>query len=352
MYSASLVNDPFGDPAVLIKCKYRHESVLFDLGDLHTLAPREMLKIGHIFVSHTHVDHFIGFDTILRVCLGRNQRIRLFGPPGFLSRVESKLQGYTWNLVENYSNDFELLVTELSPFRRISRLYRCRAAFRPEPVAEEEIPETAPLVEETFFSIRGAFLNHLIPCLAFRFEEKSRLNILKNGLEDLGLPTGPWLMDLKEAILQGRPDNYPIRIWEKSGGRPVEKKPLPLGFLKEKAVKITRGQRICYVTDAVFTHENVQRILDLVDSADHLFIEATFLQKDLEKATLKHHLTARQAGFLARQAAVKRFSLFHFSPKYKEMGDALQVEAREAFNGKTPVPCPPVSPSPSQGADL
>lgn len=81
MYSAFLINDPFGDPAVLIKSKYRHESVLFDLGDLHFLAPREILKIGHVFVSHTHMDHFIGFDTMLRICLGRNQRIRLFGPP-------------------------------------------------------------------------------------------------------------------------------------------------------------------------------------------------------------------------------------------------------------------------------
>ncbi len=347
-----MVNDPFGDPAVLIKCKYRHESVLFDLGDLHTLAPREMLKIGHIFVSHTHVDHFIGFDTILRVCLGRNQRIRLFGPPGFLSQVESKLQGYTWNLVKNYSNGFELLVTELSPFHRISRLYRCRAAFRPEPVGEEEIPATAPLVEETFFSVRGTFLNHLIPCLAFCFEEKSRLNILKNGLEDLGLATGPWLMDLKEAILQGQPDDYPIRIWGKSGGRRVGKKILPLGFLKEKAVKITRGQRICYVTDAIYTPENVRRILELADSADQLFIEATFLHEELEKATLKYHLTARQAGFLARQAAVKRFSLFHFSPKYKGMGEALQVEAMEAFNSRRPVPFPPVSPFSSRGVDL
>ena len=332
MYSASLINNPFGDPAVLIRSKYRHESVLFDLGDLHDLVPREILKIGHIFVSHTHVDHFIGFDTILRICLGRNQRIRLFGPPGFLFHVESKLQGYTWNLVENYGNDFELLVTEISPNRRISRLYRCRTAFRPEPVSEEDVPETAPLVEETFFSLRCTCLDHLIPCLAFCFEEKSRINIVKNGLEALGLPTGPWLMELKEAILQGKPDDYPLRIGEKSGGKPQEEKILPLGLLKERAVKISRGQRICYVTDAIYTPGNAERILSLADHADHLFIEATFLQADLDKASLKYHLTARQAGLLARKAGVKRFSLFHFSPKYKGMGEALQAEAMEAFN--------------------
>jgi len=342
VYSASLINDPFGDPAVLIKSKYRHESVLFDLGDLHQLSPREILKIGHIFVSHTHVDHFIGFDTVLRICLGRNRRIRLFGPPGFLSQVESKLHGYTWNLVENYSNDFELLVTEIHPARRISRLYRCRTAFRAEPVADEEVPANERLVEETFFSIHCTFLDHLIPCLAFCFEEKSRVNILKNGLESLGLPTGPWLMDLKEAILQGKPDEYPIPIREKSGQARPGNKALPLGLLKEKAIKITRGQRICYVTDVIYNPENEQRILSLAEHADHLFIEATFLHADSEKAAAKHHLTARQAGFLARQAAVKRFSIFHFSPKYKGAGDGLRHEARQAFDGQNSGSVPPL----------
>lgn len=342
MYSASLVNDPFGDPAVLIKSKYRHESVLFDLGDLHRLAPREILKIGHIFVSHTHVDHFIGFDIILRICLGRNHRIHLFGPPGFLHQVESKLHGYTWNLVENYSNDFELLVTEIHPYRRVSRLYRCRNAFRAESVADEEISTDKPLTEETFFSIDCTFLTHLIPCLAFRFEEKSRINILKNGLESLGLPTGPWLMDLKEAIMQGQPDEYPIRIKEKSGRGRSDTKTLRLGLLKEKAIKITRGQRICYVTDTIFSSENARRILSLADHADHLFIEATFLHDDIEKAAAKHHLTARQAGSLARQASVKRFSLFHFSPKYKCAVNALQWEAMQAFENPMPDPVPPV----------
>ncbi|OPY16538.1 MAG: Ribonuclease Z [Syntrophus sp. PtaB.Bin075] len=331
MYSALLINEPFGDPAVLIKSKYRHESVLFDLGDLHKLAPREILKIGHIFVSHTHVDHFIGFDTILRICLGRNRRIRLFGPPGFLFQVESKLHSYTWNLVENYSNDFELLVTEIHPSHRMSRLYRCRAAFRGEPVTEEKISSNQPLVEETFFSIRCIFLDHLIPCLAFRFEERSRINIMKNALETLGLPTGCWLMDLKEAILQGRPESCPIRISDKSSGDRPANRVLPLGFLKEKVVRITRGQRICYVTDAIYSPENIKRILLIADSADHLLIEATFLHEDHEKAAAKYHLTARQAGLLARQASVKRFSLFHFSPKYKGAAAALQHEAKEAF---------------------
>jgi len=82
------------------------------------------------------MDHFIGFDHLLRICLGRNQHISLFGPPGFLANVESKLGAYTWNLVQNYTNDFELAVTEIHSTHQRKRHYRCRSAFHPE---DEEV---------------------------------------------------------------------------------------------------------------------------------------------------------------------------------------------------------------------
>jgi len=70
MFNARLVNDPFGDPALYLDLRYRREALLFDLGDIQELAPRMILKIDHIFVTHTHMDHFIGFDHLLRICLG------------------------------------------------------------------------------------------------------------------------------------------------------------------------------------------------------------------------------------------------------------------------------------------
>jgi ribonuclease Z len=329
MYSVELINDPFGDPGVYVECKYRHESLLFDLGDLHLLPPRKLLKCDYVFVSHTHMDHFIGFDHLLRLCLGRDKHLRLFGPPGFLQHLEHKLMAYTWNLVKNYTNDFAIIATEVHPQAQTTKRYCCRTAFQPE-ILDEGRPFDGVLVETPFFTVKGVFLDHLIPCLAFRFEERRRFNVMKTVLKEMNLPTGAWLMTLKEHFLKDDADETPVRIWSKDQRGNIEEKWLSLGELKQ-VVKVSPGLRISYITDAIHNRENIAAILELADHADLLFIETTFLQEDAETAAKKYHLTARQAGALARQAHVKRMIPFHFSPKYKGVPQALVEEAMTAF---------------------
>jgi len=333
MYSAALINDPFGDPGVYVECRYRHESLLFDLGDLHRLPPRKLLKVDYIFVSHTHLDHFIGFDHLLRLFLGRDKHLHLFGPPDFLQHLEHKLMAYTWNLVKNYTNDFAIIATEVHPDRQIRRRYSCRTAFQPEILDDERFSFDGTLLETRFFTVKGVFLDHLIPCLAFRFEERQRFNILKTVLQEMHLPTGAWLMTLKEHLLNGDADETPVRIWSRNQPDGAEERWLPLGELKQ-VVKISPGLRIGYVTDAIHDRENVAGILQVADHADLLFIETTFLHQDAETAGKKYHLTARQAGLLARQAQAKRMIPFHFSPKYKSTPQALAEEAMTAFQGR------------------
>lgn len=331
MYSAALINEPFGDPGVLIECRYRHESLLFDLGDLHRLPPRKLLKVDYIFVSHTHMDHFIGFDHLLRLCLGRDKHLHLFGPPGFLQHLEYRLMAYTWNLVENYTNDFAIIATEVHPGRLITIRFSCRTAFQPDPLDDRPFLNGV-LVETRFFTVRCICLDHLIPCLAFRFEERQRFNIMKTVLTEMNLATGAWLMSLKELLLKGEGDETPVRVFSRDKQGKSEERWLPLGELK-RTVKVNPGLRIAYVTDAIHSRENAVRILDLADHADLLFIETTFLEEDAEMAARKYHLTARQAGVLARQAHVKRMIPFHFSPKYRSAPHVLIEEASLAFKG-------------------
>jgi ribonuclease Z len=78
IFQAKLVNGVWGDPVVLIDLKYTRRAILFDIGDVTSLSTRILLRVSDVFVSHTHMDHFAGFDHLLRVCLGRMERgIRL-----------------------------------------------------------------------------------------------------------------------------------------------------------------------------------------------------------------------------------------------------------------------------------
>ena len=76
-------------------------------GDGSRLPTRKLLRISDVFVSHTHMDHFAGFDHLLRVCLGLDTGVRMYGPPHFIEQVGHKLHAYTWNLVENYASGFQ-----------------------------------------------------------------------------------------------------------------------------------------------------------------------------------------------------------------------------------------------------
>ena len=334
LFHPSLVNGPFDDPALYIDFLFEKRAILFDLGDLHAVPPRKILRISHAFISHTHMDHFAGFDRMLRILLGRDKKLHLFGPPGFIDRVEHRLSSYTWNLVEGYSADFTIIATEFDGAEGLrSSRFRCRNRFSREAETVKRV-EGGTLLDEETFRIRAVALDHAIPCLAFTLEEKSHVNIMKNRLLEQGFQVGPWLTELKTAVLRGDPDDGTFRVWWGEGAG-LRERFLPLGTLKEEILRIVSGQKIAYVTDAVCCDENADRIRELARDSDYLFIEAMFLHEDAERAREKHHLTARQAGMLAREAGAKRIAPFHFSPKYTDREAALRKEAEEAFRGES-----------------
>ncbi len=327
-----LVNDPFGDPGLFVDFLFERRALLFDLGDINVLAPRKLLRLTHVFVTHTHMDHFIGFDRLLRICLGRDACIEMMGPPGFADRVEHRLAGYTWNLVESYAGSFQIRVTELHPDGRALRVrFACQRRFQREPPEELRIEEGI-VVDETAFRVRAAFLDHGVPCLGYALEEKEHVNVWKNRLEERGLAVGPWLKELKLAVLRGEPDATAIRAWWREAGR-LHERFLALGDLKAEVLRIIAGQKICYVTDVAGTEDNARRIAALARAATMLFIETPFLDAEADLAARKLHLTARQAGEIARAAGARSVIPFHFSPRYVGREQALREELQHAFRG-------------------
>lgn len=334
LFHPALVNDPFGDPGLYIDFLFERRALLFDLGELHQLPSRKLLRVSHIFVSHAHVDHFIGFDHLVRICLGRDKRTHLYGPPGFIDQVWHRLAAYTWNLVQNYPTDFTVVAAEAHPDGKgVVAQFHCRKGFMPEQVEAETFRDGVLLDEQTF-RVRAAFLDHRIPSLAFALEEKNHVNIMKNRLAELGLQVGPWLTELKESVLRGEPDDLPFRAWWREDKGIIERRIL-LGELKREILRIVPGQKIVYVTDAVYSPGNEEKIVELARGADYLFIEATFLHEEEAQAAVKKHLTARQAGLIARKAGAVRVIPIHFSAKYTGKEELLRRELEEAFSGET-----------------
>jgi len=325
-----LVAEDFGEPGLVVDFRDEKRALLFDLGDLHDVRPARLLRVSHAFVTHTHMDHFAGFDDLLQVVLGRQDRLTFVGGPDFVAQVEHKLRAYTWNVVHRYEIELVIEAVEVGvdgPGRRAR--FSSRRRFEREDDAPFE-PAGDVLHEEPTFRVRGRFVDHGIPCLAYAIEEKATFKVQKERLEAAGLTTGPWLRELKQAVLHGAPGDTPIGLaWRDRGGEHAETR--RVDALRHLVLDEVPGRRIGYVTDLRCTDDNVRTLDALLHGVDTLFIESVFLDADRDHAARKNHLTARQAGWIAREIGAKAVVPFHFSPRYEGRQGQLIDEVHAAF---------------------
>ena len=325
---AYLVNGRTGDPAVYVEELFESAAVLFDLGDLSNLPTRKIQRLEHVFVSHAHVDHFFGFDRLLRVLVGHEKTIRLYGPENFIACVAHKLAAYCWNLVDRFEADLTFEVTEVAPGPsfRAARM-RLKTGFAVEPSGHKgQSDGTLPTAPG--FVAKAAILDHGTPCLAFSIQEPAHVNVWKSRLDERGLRVGAWLRGLRRALIERRDDDFPIVV--ETAPVSLQESIQPLGALRSLAT-MTPGQKIAYVTDAADTVENREAIVRLVSGADLLFIEAPFAAADAALAADRAHLTTTAAGAIARAAGVRRVEPFHFSPRYAGRETVLLREVQTEF---------------------
>jgi ribonuclease Z len=320
VFYAAPVNGPFDDPSLYVRILRESRALLFDAGDIHRLEMGSILKISDIFITHTHMDHFIGFDQILRAVLRREEPLRVFGPANIIDCVEGKLRGYSWNLIKDYPiriDVFEIREDSVESAGFYAENSFCRID-NPSKRFDEII------LEDPLFRVRALHITHDISSLAYSLEEDCHININKDLLMSMGLPIGPWLSELKLAVRQTAPPDTIINV-ENSPFRLIDLMPL---------IMISRGEKISYVMDTSPEEENLAKIIPFVAGSDVLFCEGYFLSADSDRAMERNHLTAELAGRIAREAKVGRLELMHFSPKYRHCTDELYHEAEKAFKGQ------------------
>jgi len=333
-----LVDPTAFEPGLVADVRDERRALLFDVGpDIEQLGVRLLLRVSHVFVTHTHMDHFAGFDTLLALGLGRLPRLALWGGPGFVDQLEHKLLAYTWNVVHRYETPMVLDVhsLELDGSHRHAR-FDSLEAFRRRDLPPDRAPDpsvTAPrasrLHEETLYRVRAILVDHEMPVMAYAIEEKAQVRVAADRIAAMGLATGAWLRTLKQAVLAGEADDTPIALaWMDARG--AHTGCATVGELRPLVLDTVPGRRIGYVTDLRFTEDNVERLHALLADVDLLHVECVFAQAECDHARRKNHLTARQAGEIARRLGAKRVVPFHFSPRYRGREQELRDELEAA----------------------
>ncbi|MBM2826223.1 MAG: beta-lactamase domain protein [Dehalococcoidia bacterium] len=84
---------------------------------------------------------------------------------------------------------------------------------------------------------------------------------------------------------------------------------------------------------AVFSSDTgpCEALVELAKGADIMVCEATYLSEDEDFGDLRGHLTAKEAGEIARRAGVKRLIITHLWPR-RDRQQVLAI-ARESFGG-------------------
>src|SRR5262245_28282398 len=154
-----LLNGQTGDPALLVTLRWQGRALLIDLGRIDRTPAARLLPIEAVFVSHAHMDHFMGFDQLLRIFLARDSTLRLYGPAGIADHVAGKLAGYTWNLTEDYT--FAIEVTEIATDTLSTCRFAARNRFEREPVGAPR-PFDGVVISDPAFTVEAAPLDHKI----------------------------------------------------------------------------------------------------------------------------------------------------------------------------------------------
>jgi len=301
----------FDDPLLLVRVRPSGRALLFDCGKVHHLAKRVFTSIDAVFVSHAHMDHFMGMDSVIRHSHASPRTVEVFGPPGIANRMAHKFACYDWNLADTFWGNFR--VGEVADGEVASTLYRGSEGFvgRPDGVRGGEI------YANRFLSVRAATCEHRIAVLAFRVTEGEAFVLDDARLAQAGVVKGVWLKSLEKLFHTGALDGSPILYPAAVGDRVEERRAPDAGKLYRSIMKQEEPASIGYVTDIGFTPENLGKLAGLLGGVSLLVCECAFLAAEEKKARLSRHLCTSDINVILDRLRPRYLLPMHFSKSYQ-----------------------------------
>lgn len=325
-FSFNLINGYFGDPAILGSHKNIGTTFLLDCGNLENLPKKELLKVSHVFISHTHIDHFIGFDKLLRVNIPHFKKLHFFGPKGIAKNIQGKLNGYTWNLLKPDQINYE--ITEILSFED-SDTYSINSTDQYElHLISSKRKDTCLATIKDDLVVSGTLLDHgSIKSAGYRFSLSKKIVVDGKAMTDDRLPKGPWISQIQKQLSTEQ-------AFDESHQTEISGTSFQTTELVKKYFTICDPVSFGYITDLAFSDQNRESLKKLFGNLTFLISEASFLDEDEEKALDKSHLTTKQAATIANQSGCSNLYTFHYSNIYGKEPETHHNEIKSFFSSK------------------
>lgn len=311
---------PFDDPALFLRISQDERAALFDCGTLQGLKTVDLHRVRWLFLTHSHIDHLIGFDHLIRARLFSSLPLTVYGPAGTIEIISHRLQGYAWNLTSG--SPFQVRVFELGENRRLTGMQLiCEQRFLPCPVddnAKEDAPrEDGSVKINSILQLSSHPVEHGVPCLCFRLDYQSLPKFSLAKAQQLELSTGPWV----KRLTLGEELTLTVQGVSRSSR-----------WLSQRLLEPPSAYSIGYLSDTVLTEFLLKSLSKFFMGVTVLCSEAAYLKEDLNLALANMHMTAPQVAELAKDCKALELRLFHLSKRYAKSGwERHLLEARQVF---------------------
>jgi ribonuclease Z len=314
MFKTNVKSEQDEDICILVQVENHSFNYICDCGEAKNLTVRECQDTKAIFISHTHIDHFVNFDTILRHQIGTGRTVVICGPKGIINQVQNRIKSYCWNLIEEGAISYE--VREIQDNRTI------RTVTLEPPLWEQKDGETiidTKVFEQKGFCVEFEVLDHKTDSVSYLFKAEDKTKIELSS----GFKSGRWVADLKKLFETNNGD----AVIEVDG---VSYLANDLFYM----IKTEKGKRVGVIMDHAATPLNHQKIKSKFRECDEVYIECFYKDEDKEFAERNSHSYASMSGRIMKDSNVKRAIPVHFSRKYnKEEIDEL-IEQFEAARSR------------------